>query len=361
MEYKLLKDINIMCPINGQTGYSIAAISIIDALTKLGVNVSLFPIGTEQCFAHLKYHASLQKSLQNTQFFKVDAPCLRIYHQFSMAEFVGRGTHVGFPFFELDKFSDLEKHHLSAPDTLFVSSQWASEVIEKEFNFPSKSIVPLGVDQEIFKPVPINKSKKTVFLHVGKWEQRKGHDLILECFNRAFRHDDNVELWMMSDNICKEDENIKWETRYKSSVLSNKIKFIHRVSSHDGVASIIAQSHFGLYPSRAEGWNLDLLETMSVGRTSIVSNYSAHTEFATDLNSILIQPDGLESAWDGIWFHNQGSWMLAGEPFKQSFADNMRLLYEKHQAGEDIYNYNGVETARNFSWGNTAKKICYYM
>jgi len=352
----LIKDINVMCPINGQTGYSIAAISIIDALTRLGINVSLFPIGNEQCFAHPKYHNSLQKSLQNSQFFNANAPCLRIYHQFSMAEFVGKGKHIGFPFFELDKFSDLEKHHLTATDELIVSSRWATTVMIKELGFLA-SVIPLGVDQEIFKASPVNKNKRTVFLHIGKWEQRKGHDLILECFNRAFRQDDNVELWMMSDNICKEDENIKWETRYKSSVLSNKIRFIHRVSSHDGVASIIAQSHFGLYPSRAEGWNLDLLETMAVGRTSIVSNYSAHTQFATDKNSILLQPDGLESAWDGIWFHNQGSWMLAGEPFKQSFADNMRLLYEKHQAGEDIYNYAGVETAKNLSWENTARAI----
>lgn len=354
-----MKNLNIMAPINGQTGYSIAALCIVDSLTKLGVKVSLFPIGQEDCHAHPKYHQSIRQSLENAQFFDVDAPCIRIFHQFSMAEFVGRGKHIGFPFFELDKFNKLEQHHLNSCDQLFISSNWAKIVSYYENDIkPKHEVVPLGVDQEIFKPSPVNKGKKTCFLNIGKWEYRKGHDVILECFNQAFRQDDDVELWMMCDNIVKMDENIKWQTRYKSSVLSNKIKFIPRSSTQDGVANIIAQSHFGLYPARAEGWNLDLLESMSVGRMNIVSNYSAHTEYCNEKNSVLLNIKNLELAYDGIWFHgNCGSWAKFDEYFKMELAHNMRELYLKHQRGEDIYNAAGVETAKQFSWENTAKKI----
>ena len=47
----------------------------------------------------------------------------------------------------------------------------------------------------------------------------------------------------------------------------------------------------GLFPARAEGWNLELLEMMACGKQVIATNYSAHTEFCTKENSILIESD----------------------------------------------------------------------
>jgi hypothetical protein len=41
-----------------------------------------------------------------------------------------------------------------------------------------------------------------VFLNVGKWEYRKGHDVLLEAFNKAFEPTDNVRLVMNCHNPC---------------------------------------------------------------------------------------------------------------------------------------------------------------
>ena len=350
-------NLNLNIPIN-LTGYGLASTNILSSLIKVGANVSLFPIG-QHIEADYKHHNNIKLAINNAQEFDYNAPTVRIFHQFSMAESIGKGKRIGYPFFELDKFNSLEKHHLSSLDTILSASSWAASIIKNEIGVDSP-VVPLGVDTEIFKPSEFVQNNTTVFISVGKFEKRK-HEPILEAFNLAFKDNDNVALWMMCDNIVKPDENIIWEKKYKSSPLANKIQFIHRQSSHEGVYNVMKYAHFGLFPSKAEGWNLEALEMMAIGRYNIITNYSAHTEFCTDENSYLIDGDGLEPANDGIWFHGQGNWLKTGPDFIQRLSKIMRECYIKHQDKEDIFNYEGVKTANKFTWDNTARELLKYM
>ena len=85
--------------------------------------------------------------------------------------------------------------------------------------------IPLGVDDEIFKPCDISDSEKTIFFNCGKWEIRKGHDLIPELFLKAFDQEDDVELWMMNSNpFLNKEETEAWHNMYLNNKLANKIK-----------------------------------------------------------------------------------------------------------------------------------------
>ena len=39
----------------------------------------------------------------------------------------------------------------------------------------------------------------------------------------------------------------------------------------------MAEAHCGVFPARSEGWNLGLVEMLSMGRHVIATDYSAHT------------------------------------------------------------------------------------
>lgn len=347
-------NLNLSCPIN-KLGYGVAATNILSSLINNGVNVSLFPLNPYNMEADLKHHINIQKAINQANQFDKNAHSLRIYHQFSMAESIGKGKRVGLPFFELDRFNEIEKLHLSSLDTILSASKWAASIIKDQIGVESP-VTPLGVDIDVFKPSPVPKLGNTIFLCAGKWEKRK-HSTIFEAFNLAFRHDDKVRLWMFCDNPVKQDENQKWETLFKSSPLADKIMFINRKETHGEVYDIMRNAHFGLFPARGEGWNLEALEMLAIGRKIIATNYSAHTEFCTNENSILLDGDGLEPAYDGIWFHGQGNWLKLGPEFINKFSLSMRSLYEQHQKGEDIFNHEGVKTANQFTWNNTALKI----
>ena len=345
-------EINLTAPIN-DLGYGVAGLNILKGLVRNGCKVSYWPIG--QATPRTQEDADvISQCISNAHFFNNEAPSLRLWHQHDMAHHVGHGTKIGFPVFELDKFSELEKHHLNSVDKIIVCSKWAKGVVEKEVPGSHVDVAPLGVDQSIFKPLNKQENKKTIFLNIGKWEIRKGHDILCDAFNRAFSESDDVELWMMNHNpFLDEAQESEWHSLYLQSKLGSKIKILPRVETHLEVAQVMQQADVGVFPSRAEGWNLEALEMMSMGKDVILTDYSAHTEFANDGNSKLIKIDETEDAYDGIWFHGQGEWASFGDSQIEQLVSHM----QKSHAEKNQKNEGGILTGKNFSWDNCAHKI----
>ena len=355
--------INLQAPIN-QLGYGVASLNILKALDKAGAEVSLFPIGQPQV-TNQEDHNSVLRAIDIAKFYDPNAPCIKIWHQNQMAERIGSGKFIGFPIFELDTFSDLEKHHLLACDELMVCSQWAKKVVlGGNFGYykadgrptlpPKTHVVPLGVDTELFPPAPARRDDKTIFFNCGKWEKRKGHDVLIECFNRAFKEHDNVELWMMCDNPFIGDSNEKWKSLYKLSPLGSKIKIIPRQNSQQDVYNIMSRTDCGVFPAKAEGWNLEALEMLACGKDIIITNYSAHQEFCNKDNSFLIDIDESEMAHDGVFFDGMvGRWAALGDRQKEQLIKHMRDVH----VSDNKTNHEGIKTAQNFTWKNTANKI----
>jgi glycosyltransferase involved in cell wall biosynthesis len=354
---------NIISPIN-QLGYGVTGLNIVKELRKKRA-VSLWPIGQPQV-TNKQDSEIVQDSIRNAHFFDSTDPCIRIWHQHDMAQFVGNGTKIGFPIFELDTFSALEKHHLNSVDRLFVCSQWAKEVCLINGIKPRKAslhddainVIPLGVDTEIFKPCD-PKHGATIFFNCGKWEIRKGHDVLIEIFNRAFTDDDNVELWMMCSNpFLSEKEDQEWKKKYAYSDIGHKVKFINRVDTQHEVYNIMAQVDCGIFPSKAEGWNLEPLELMACGKHVIITNYSAHTEFCNTQNSYLIDIEELEPAYDAKWFNGKvGSWAHIGQNQIDQAISHMRTIHNLKKENALDKNMEGISTSKKFTWENTAKEI----
>ncbi len=345
-------ELNLHAPI-GRLGYGVAGYNIAKSLHNLGVKVNLIPIGQPQ-LNNKEEHQLIQELVNNGKFFSYDACTLKIWHQHSLSDHVGRGDYAAMPIFELNKFTKQEKHHLRFPDVLYVNSHWAQDIIYKEVCSTVK-VVPLGVDPSIFCPLdkPTPSSEKYIFLNMGKWEVRKGADVLVDIFNKAFSQPDNVELWMMCHNpFFSKEENEEWENMYKNSPLGDKIKILPPVQTHREVAQIMRKADCGVFPSRAEGFNLELLEMLAIGKSVIATNYSGHTEFCTKENSFLIEIDKLEDAYDGKWFFSQGEWAEMGENQTEQCVEHMRYCYKKRPSNEE-----GVKTGQKFSWENSAKKI----
>lgn len=384
-------DINFTAPFCS-TSYGMVALNVTRELIKLGHKVSIFPIGPiDGQEIPPQFHESIRVGLENAKFFNPDAPSVRLFHQFDLAQHVGRGKRIGWPIFELNKFNEQERHHLSAQSELIVCSKWAKDICEHAVNgkgpWTPIHVVPLGVDSTIFSPAQLNKSREisvptiyagcsfqqwyvkqivdnntTVFIHIGKKELRKGHDVILECFERAFSPHDNVKLLMVWANRIldhhKREESESWTKLYRSSPMKDKIILYDEwLPSQNDIATLIKASDCGIFISRAEGWNLDLLEVMACGLPVITTYYSAHTEYVNDDNAYYINGNGLEAAYDGVWFHGQGEWLYIDEASKAGVVAQMQSIHNAKQRGDNLFNKAGVETAKKFSWTNTAKKL----
>jgi glycosyltransferase involved in cell wall biosynthesis len=121
----------------------------------------------------------------------------------------------------------------------------------------------------------------------------------------------------------------------------------------------MSQTDCGVFPARAEGWNLELLEMMACGKHVIATNYSAHTQFCSSSNCNLIEIDNLETAYDGVFFlGDKGLWAELANPQKDQIITHMKNIHRTKQTGGLPINNAGVDTAKKFSWENSAKEVC---
>lgn len=345
--------INLYAPIN-TTGYGLASLNILKNILKY-TDIKYFPIHNPSVTNQEDYDFVLSV-LDNSIDFDPDAPTLKIWHQFDLASRIGRGRYYAYPFFELDTMNILEKKHLSVPDEIIVSSDWAKNVLENNQVSQKINVCPLGVDRNIFDENLYKNTKtndKYTFLNIGKWEVRKGHDLLPEIFKLAFPNEKDVELIVVASeqtSYSTPDQVEKWKSLYANDT---RLKIIPGLPSQSDLAQTIKNSDCGIYISRAEGWNLELLETMSMNKPVIATFFSAHTEFCNDSNTYLVDIDEIEKANDGKAFVGQGNWAKIGSKQIDQIIEYMRLLY-RNRINTNI---SGVKTAEKYSWENTAEMI----
>lgn len=350
-----MKSVNLTCPINS-LGYGVVSTNVALALESLGCNPALWPIGIPDVETEEKARI-LSSMVARASCYNHTSPSLRIYHQFDLAQHVGKSIHCSLPIFELDMFTERELHHLKSQDLLFVASEWAKSVlIANNIEVPI-FVTPFGVDKKVFFGSPNQRrDQKIVFLNIGKWEVRKGHDILIEAFNKAFTTKDDVELVMLCQNpvVGKNTEkyNSEWNNLYLNSVMgkAGKVKLLPRLKSQSQVADLMRQADCGVFPARAEGWNLELAEMLSMGKHCIATSYSAHTQYCTPKNCNLIQVDTLTSAYDGVWFHGQGNWAELGNNQLE------QLIHEMRNVKRGV-NLEGQKTFEDMTWESTAKSI----
>lgn len=341
------------------------------ALDKLGVEVACWPIGAIE--APPEQHEVISRAMNRQCFYDPKAPSVRCWHQFALAEHIGRGERVALPIFELDRFKPHELHHLKSQDLVLATTAWARSVLV-ESGIGPVGYCPLGVDSELFKPVatPTQEGAPTVFLSIGKWEVRKGHDFLAEAFSKAFTLKDNVVLVMASYNPCFADPargkayNDGWVQLYKTAPMGQRTQIIiGRLPTQADVALLMSKADCGVFPARAEGWGLESLEMMAMGKSVILTACSGHLEYATPANARLIEVDQLEPAHDGVWFHsddpawggNPGRWATLGPRQMEQTVAHLRQVHQLKQQGQLRANEEGIQTGKKFSWENAAKEL----
>ena len=347
--------LNCLAPINDRS-YGLATIGMMREFQKEH-DLTLFPIGNSACSN--EDGVWIKKCLDKQASYSRNSPSLKIWHQFALADGIPSKTlNAGMAFFELNKFKNewphFERGHIEALDLMLVSSKWAKNIVLNETKQENVGVVPLGYEPNVFFPNPQpKKNDKYVFMNVGKFEIRKGHELLCRAFNAAFSEQDrDVELWMSCSNPfidCK-----PWENLYKNSKLGKKITILPWFVTQYELAAWMNKADCGVFPSFAEGWNLPALEMMACGKPLIISNYSAHTEFCNPLNSFLIEPNGLIEAYDGVWFDGFAEWgNFETEDGIEQLVAHMRHCYNNRITT----NPNGLLTAEKYTWENSTKQL----
>ncbi len=351
---------NFITPLDRFTGYGITGYNIFNNLYNLDDNLTLFFAANPNIEKDWDVN-KIKNAIDRQSSFNSQDNCFKLWTPSDLfTRTAGSSKYGSLSFFEIDFVFDKEKAGYNLCDVLFVPSLWAKQVLENNGIKTPIIVCPQGVDTNIFfDNKPEDKPKdKYIFINIGKWEIRKGHDVLVQIFNSAFNDDDNVELWMMNHNpFLSKNIQDSWVKMYADSKLNNKIKFFPRVSTQSEVSKIMSYADCGIFPSRAEGWNNEAIEMMAMNKPIIITNYSAHTQYCNNDNSYLIDIDQTEPAIDNLWFNGDGNWAKLDAKQIEQAVEHMRFVYKNRIDS----NPAGLQTASYHNWSKTANIIYDYM
>ena len=340
-----------------RTGYGIVGAHLLREFLQHDAPVAYFPLG--QIDTTVMKDTPVRMALARQGAFGDMAPSVRLSQQFDLALHVGRGPKIGFPIFELDYFNAYERHHLAQQDRLLVTCAWARDVLlENGITHTPIDIVPLGVDRAVFhEHVPFTASTTdTTFMSVGKLERRKGQGELLRAFEAAFTSADDVQLVLVCHNPFVDEKTFAELVRpFRVSPMALRITLVTTpLPTQRELATVMASADCAVFPIRAEGWNLEALEMLSMGKTVIATNCTGHTAYLTNDNARLIAVDSLEPSMPEA---TKGRWAAWGKRQHEQLVSHLREVHAARRDGSLGVNDSGVQTARRLSWSASANAL----
>jgi hypothetical protein len=271
-----------------------------------------------------------------------------------------RGMNINWGVFESTRIPESIRKTL-ANNKLWVPSEWGRNVaIANGCDVDNIDIVPEGVDGGIFHPYLNTKDPDVFkFLFIGKCELRKSIDEVIEAFAAEFGGDDSIELTIKSDFFRNPTEKYNQLT---DKIVKSKCKNIKLVWGHQTIhqmANLYRQSNVFVFPTKAEGWGLPLIEAAASGLPLITTFYSAQTEFLKDIKSSCVFvpyelaeincPDYCEFYPDVD--NNFGKWASVKV---EDIRASMRQAYNNYGALQKQALSNSEIIRTRYSWINSA-------
>ena len=184
------------------------------------------------------------------------------------------------------------------------------------------------------------------FLHVSSCFPRKGADVLLESYGRAFSRSDDVLLIIKTFPNPHNTIEQQLATIRKANPDYPAVTIIMDELSDSQLKALYEQCDTLVAPSRAEGFGLPMAEAMLSGLHVIATGWSGHLDFCDPTNASLIDYNfALAST------HQDGNAISAwAEPDPVHLADLMLKSIGRERLA------NGAERLANWTWDAVARR-----
>lgn len=255
-------------------------------------------------------------------------------------------------------------------DHIVAGSSWCEHHL-RIAGMDRASTILQGIDPAVFQSLPPRQDDgRFIVFSGGKFEFRKGHDLVMAAMQVFMARHSDVWLacawhnhWPNSIRTMEQSRYIEFQYRdlpcdeLYSGLLSAHGIDPSRVILHPAVdnllmKSVYANSNVGLFPNRCEGGNnMVMCEYMACGRPVIASTMTGHRdvvapEYALCLQSYEPVLARIGDDITGIWFEPALEEMIA--LLEQAYYDREVLRHLGKSAGLAMTRLSWSEAARNF-------------
>ena len=355
-----MKKIIFNAPLNSLS-FGNVSLNMAREFYKRDVECVFFPIGNNvdlQAFDKLDpdFAKWLHDSI-NDRLHKVsnDTVTLQMWHiNGSEARFSSRK--VLYTFYELDQPTTTEQNLVSLQDRIVFSSSYARDSFINR-GATNTHFVPIGFDPDLGPTGKEYMKNKIHFGLMGKFEKRKHTAKIIQTWIKEYGNNYDYQLTCCVTNPF-------FQPQQMEGILNNltegkrygNVNFLPHLPTNSEVNDFINAIDIDLSGmSGAEGWNLPAFNAAALGKWSIVLNATSHQDWATDKNSLLVEPSGKENCYDGTFFQE-------GAPFNQGtiYCFDENSLIAKMKEAEALCkktNTEGIKLQKDFTYAKTVDSL----
>jgi glycosyltransferase involved in cell wall biosynthesis len=177
-------------------------------------------------------------------------------------------------------------------------SQWiAKQATAAGVDSARIRVVPHGVDPLVFRPdgprYEVPSSKGFAFLFVGGISFRKGTDTLLAAYRKAFTSSDDVVL-VLKDNsrdLFYRDDTIRHSlASLEADPDAPEVVHIDGFLPEEDLVALYRACDVAVFPYRAEGFCMPILECMACGTPAMVPRFGACLDYCNDDTSYFVDP-----------------------------------------------------------------------
>jgi hypothetical protein len=354
------RSVILKCPINSLS-FGNVAVNFLYQLREKGVDVCLLPVGTSVDLAAFDgFNPDFKKWVEDALInrylkLKRSSTFINLWH-INGAEGKISDRNILYTFYEASEPTEEEVNIVNLYDTTCFSSNYASERFSAS-GAKNAISVPIGFDPTLHETDKEYLKNKTHFGLMGKWEKRKNTRKIISTWAKTYGNNYDYQLSCCINNTFLKEEELEEQ---KLIALEGKeygnINFLPRLPLNSQVNDFLNSIDIDLSGmSGAEGWNLPSFNATALGKWSIVLNCTAHKDWATEGNSILVEPSGTEDIEDGVFF-NKGGIFNVGSKFTFEEQDLIQAM-EKAETKQKEKNEEGKELQVEFSYSKAVDRL----
>jgi len=356
--------LTVNAPINN-VSFGNVAYNILREIHKKGLEISFFPIGDKiNLEAYDKLDPSFnqyltQSASKRLETFDVKNNEFKLWH-INGSENRQSKKQALLTFHETSRLTPFEVNILKNQDCIFVTSKFTKSVFEN-YGIQNVNFVTLGFDEDFGKTNQTYLEDKIHFGLFGKIEYRKNTARIIKNWLKLFGNNSKYQL------SCAVFNPFLDKNTFQNQIMAilegknyNNINFLNFMPTNSEVNDYLNSIDIDLGGlSGSEGWNLPSFNATCLGKWSVVLNATAHKDWATNENSILVEPSRMKEAHDGIFFHkghpfNQGEFFdITDDEIQNAILKSVEYAKQPNPDGEALKN--------KFTYKNTTESILHIM
>ena len=254
-------------------------------------------------------------------------------------------------------------------DQLWVPTTWQRDCsIGQGFPAARVKIIPEGIDGNKFCPgesdIDLTQLRKEEFNFVlfGRWDNRKSTTEIIRAFLNEFKVEEPVNLYLHIDNPWGERiDGFKttqermvhygFDPKHKRLILLHGLE---NADKDDLYINYLRNANCFVSCAKAEGWNIPLIQGISVGTPTISSNYGAQLDFAGEASHLVNIKKYVKPY--KVFMQDDNTPGLVAQPDYEHLQFVMRDIYNNYNQYKQKALEDSIIIREKFSWEKAADK-----